>query len=397
MRRSLFAAAMVVALAAQGVLAQGNPSGVSELQEQAAARRKELQELQNLLLEEQERLEQVAEKEKSVLDLLEGTERELARLRRQEQKLSKRIKKLRGDIAANKKAIRKKTTELEARRNVLSRRLVGLYKLGPTGSVRVLLSSSSISDLQRQRYYLGTILEEDAERVREYKALIDELSRLETELESQRRELETKQQDLQKNRDAALIERDNRLKIVRSVQREKANYEQVVTELADQSERLELLLETIGRRIKSQALMQGKAGSLQFADYRGSLLPPVPGKVLSRFGRSVNQRFGTVTFNNGVEFAAQPGDRIEAVYGGVVIFADRFKGYGNLLIIDHGDNFYTLYAHCRDLKKQVGDPVEAREIVATVGDSGSLKGPSCYFEIREKGQALNPAGWLLME
>lgn len=397
MRRTFLATALVVALAAQGALAQGEPSGVSELQEQAAARRKELQELQNLLLEEQERLEQVSEKERSVLDLLEGTEREIARLRSQEQKLSKRIKKLRGDIAANKKAIRKKTAELEARRNVLSKRLVGLYKLGPTGSVRVLLSSSSISDLQRQRYYLGSILEEDAARVREYKALIDELSRLETELESQRRELETKQEDLQKNRDAALIERDNRLKIVRSVRREKANYEQVVTELADQSARLELLLETIGKRIKSRALMQGKAGSLQFADYRGSLLPPVPGKVLSRFGRSVNQRFGTVTFNNGVEFAAQPGDRIEAVYGGVVIFADRFKGYGNLLIIDHGDNFYTLYAHCRDLKKQVGDPVEAREVVATVGDSGSLKGPSCYFEIREKGQALNPAGWLLME
>ncbi|MCB0219735.1 MAG: peptidoglycan DD-metalloendopeptidase family protein [Chrysiogenetes bacterium] len=397
LRRGICCAALALVLVPLVAHAQGNPSGVNDLQEQASERRKELTELRNLLAGEQERLEQVAKKEKSVLDLLEGTERELARLQRAERKLSARIKKLKKDIAANKRAIEVKKEELELERAALAKRLVGLYKLGPTGSLRVLLSSASISDLQRQRHSLGLILEQDAERVEQYKALLADLSRLETELDEQRIELEDKQQALKKNRDAALVERDNRLKIVRSVQREKANYEQVVSELDEQSRRLELLLETISKRIRSQALLQNKAGSLQFADYRGSLIPPVPGKVLARFGKNINERFGTVTFNNGVEFAAKPGADIEAVFGGVVIFADRFKGYGNLLIIDHGDNFYTLYAHCRDLKKQVGDPVEAREIVATVGDSGSLKGPSCYFEIREKGQALDPSGWLLME
>ena len=379
------------------VRAQGNPSGVDDLQKQATERRKELGELRNLLAEEQERLDQVAKKEKSVLDLLEGTERELARLQREEKKLSERIKKLENDIAENKKTIKTKRAELETVRKILAKRVVGLYKLGPTGSMRVLLSSSSLTDLQRQRHALGVILEQDAEKVDEYKRLLTELEQLETQLVEQRTEVDAKQDALKKNRDAALVERDNRLKIVRSVQKEKANYVQVVTELDEQSKRLELLLETIGKRIRSQALMQDKVGSLNFADYRGSLLPPVPGRVLSRFGRNVNERFGTVTFNNGVEFSSKPGADIEAIFGGVVIFADRFKGYGNLLIIDHGDNFYTLYAHCRELKKQVGDPVEAREVVATVGDSGSLKGPSCYFEIRERGQALDPSGWLLIE
>lgn len=396
MKRVLAIACVLLALAGTA-RAQKNPAGVEDLQQQAAERRKELTQLKDLLAEEQERLEQVSKKEKSVLDLLESTERELSRLQREEKNLSERIGKLESDITENRRATKQKRSELEKVRAVLAKRIVGLYKLGPTGSMRVLLSSASLTDLQRQRHSLGIILEQDAQRVEEYKRLLNELAKLEIELEEQKVELEAKQSKLQENRDAALVERNNRLKIVRSVQREKANYVQVVSELDEQSKRLELLLETIGKRIRSQALIQDKQGSLNFADYRGSLLPPVPGKVLSRFGRSVNERFGTVTFNNGVEFAAKPGANIEAVFGGVVIFADRFKGYGNLIIIDHGDNFYSLYAHCRDLKKQVGDPIEAREIVATVGDSGSLKGPSCYFEIRERGQALDPGGWLLME
>jgi len=128
---------------------------------------------------------------------------------------------------------------------------------------------------------------------------------------------------------------------------------------------------------------------------RGKLPWPLEGRVITSFGLQRHPRFNTIVMNNGVEIApAKDKSLILAVHAGKVVFADYFQGYGNLLILDHGMTYYTLYGHCSQFLVNVGDMVRADQPVALVGDSGSLNGECLYFEVRYKTKALDPLQWL---
>jgi septal ring factor EnvC (AmiA/AmiB activator) len=130
-----------------------------------------------------------------------------------------------------------------------------------------------------------------------------------------------------------------------------------------------------------------------FASLRGNLGAPVAAPVVQRFGR-VADEFGTETFRKGVEFGARAGDPVAAVADGVVRFAGWFRGYGKIVILDHGESYFTVSGHLDEIAVSVGDALRAGERLGSVGDTGSLAGPRLYFEIRRAGQALDPAGWL---
>jgi septal ring factor EnvC (AmiA/AmiB activator) len=128
---------------------------------------------------------------------------------------------------------------------------------------------------------------------------------------------------------------------------------------------------------------------------RGRLPWPIEGRVITAFGFERNPNFKTVVMNQGVEISPGPGKSlILAVHPGKVVYADYFQGYGNLLIVDHGMTYYTLYGHCAEFLAAVGDMVQAGQPLAVVGDTGSLKGECLYFEIRYKTKALDPLQWL---
>jgi septal ring factor EnvC (AmiA/AmiB activator) len=127
---------------------------------------------------------------------------------------------------------------------------------------------------------------------------------------------------------------------------------------------------------------------------KGKLRPPAPGPVTVGFGRVVNPRFNTVTVQNGLDIGAPAGAPVRAIAPGRVVHAGWFKGYGNIIIIDQGDGYHTLVAHLASMRTATGESVDPGDVIGTVGDSGSLKGPYLYFEIREKGRPVDPKGWL---
>ncbi len=134
--------------------------------------------------------------------------------------------------------------------------------------------------------------------------------------------------------------------------------------------------------------------SKKFLDQKGLLMMPVKGKIVTRFGSYKNFTYNVTNFRSGIDIQADKGEPIRAVCDGKILFANWFKGYGNMVIIDHGDNYYTVYAHIEDMFKKKGDAVETGEVVATVGDSGSLNGPELYFEVRHHGKPIDPLKWL---
>ncbi|RJP86902.1 MAG: hypothetical protein C4518_13005 [Desulfobacteraceae bacterium] len=131
-----------------------------------------------------------------------------------------------------------------------------------------------------------------------------------------------------------------------------------------------------------------------FSAHRGLLKMPVSGKVVSKFGKYIEPNSGAVNFRNGVEIKTQQGTPIRAVFSGQTIFSSWLKGYGNVIIIAHGEHFHTVYAHVEEVFSAKGKQVEAGEVIATVGDSGSMIGPSLYFEIRHRGSPVDPLVWV---
>ena len=117
--------------------------------------------------------------------------------------------------------------------------------------------------------------------------------------------------------------------------------------------------------------------------------------MTTRFGKVVDPEFQTTTFRSGVDFGAKAGETVRSVAAGLVRFAGWFRGYGRIVIVDHGDGYHTISGHLDEIQVTVGTLVEEGESLGTVGETGSLYGPSLYFELRENGEPLDPEPWLL--
>ena len=124
---------------------------------------------------------------------------------------------------------------------------------------------------------------------------------------------------------------------------------------------------------------------------------PVKGKVTTDFGLFKNTRFNVINFRSGIDIQADRGEPIRAVSSGKILYSSWFKGYGKMMIVDHRNGYYTLLAHLSETLKNVGEKVNKGEVVALVGDTGSLKGPMLYFEGRYHGEPKDPLDWIAKE
>jgi len=139
---------------------------------------------------------------------------------------------------------------------------------------------------------------------------------------------------------------------------------------------------------------QPMSASSGFASQKGRLSLPARGRIITTYGRHKHPEFNSFTFSNGIAISAPNGADVRSVYDGTVVFADYFKGYGNMVIVDHGGGFLSVYAHNSRVAKRAGASVSKNEVVASVGDVDSTKGPMLYFEIRHQGRAIDPSPWV---
>jgi septal ring factor EnvC (AmiA/AmiB activator) len=202
-------------------------------------------------------------------------------------------------------------------------------------------------------------------------------------------------------REQAEVDREaaRRRVLLARVRDERAYHERMVGELTEASRRLEAFIRDLQARQRRMARVPparppGETPTIGFGELRGRLPWPAAGRILTAFGPQVHPRFGTKTFRNGVDIEAPGGTDVAAVYAGHVVYTGWFKGYGNLIILDHGHEYYTLYAHVAEILVKEGDDVRQAQRIGTVGDTGSLAGPRLYFEVRYQGKPQDPEQWL---
>jgi septal ring factor EnvC (AmiA/AmiB activator) len=340
---------------------------------------------------------------------LQGILRNLEQMESDLGKLDNDLRGVESSLDRTGRDIHKVTEEANRKRMEIDRRLLSLYKAGELGALRMFFSAESFPQLAENIRYMRSILENDKRIFLEYNQKIDQLKSLKLALERDAVKKERIMVGIEQKKREIEEEKSKKAEYLGKVRQDRKSYELSLKELQANASRLQIMitrLDALSRRKLSSR--HEKPGSRKkplaelppvpdrgFGSQKGRMSLPVRGEIVESYGKHKHPEFNSFTFSKGMSISAPSGTDIKAMYEGTVIFADYFKGFGNMIIIDHGGGYFTLYAHASRLTKKVGSEVVRHETVGSVGDVDSSKGSILYFEIRHQGKPVDPAGWFL--
>jgi len=267
--------------------------------------------------------------------------------------------------------------------------------------------------------YLKGVLENDKMLFAQYNEDLSRLQGLKARLEQDAQRKEGIRRTMVARKREIEQEQTKKASLLVKVRQDKQSYQSSIKELEANAKRLQAMfarLEAKNRKALEARNRKGYSASTRGTEghgkeahtiqpppplvpdkglgaQKGRLTLPVKGTIVERFGRHKHPEFNSFTFSNGISVTAPAGTPIHAVFDGEVIFADYFKGYGNMIIVDHGGGFFSLYAHAASVAKKVGSKVARNDVLASVGDVDSSKGSLLYFELRYQGKPVDPAPW----
>ncbi len=378
----VFILLLLFLLSFQAVPAYSQDSEIRQSKEELAKIRERLEECRR-------RKEEIGEEEKVTLNRLEIVTEGLRITGQLIAAIKKEETSLRSEIGILQKKVEGLETDLESRKSILARRLREMYKHGRIHDLELMLLSGSLSDVLKKMKYIVAIAEHDEE-------LIGSIRETVRSLENEKRELADRaahEKRLKNEKENQKVEMEKE-KTAKEVMLERLSTEK------DEKENLERELEEVEKRVVSlierlerESASREAIGGVSLSTYKGRLPWPVDGKVVSKFGKQRHPIHGTVTENNGIDIEARYGMPVRAVSKGKVVYADRFLGYSRVVLLDHGEGYYTLYAYLSDIVVPVGVIVDRGDVIAYVGDS--FRESLLHFEVRKKGQPEDPLQWLI--
>jgi len=274
-----------------------------------------------------------------------------------------------------------------------SKRLVALYKLSWLGSMSYLFSAESMYELSLRRKAFKQILAYDKRTLETLENNNNSLHTLLKRLNTQKKEKLNLEENYNKQIRVMSQEEKKRSKILADIRNKKSLEMALIESLKEAANSLNHTIKSSSINLNQSKQVKKKLAN-NFADYKGLLKMPVQGKIATHFGQYKNKKLNITSFRNGINIKTDRGEPIHAVSAGTILYSDWFKGYGNMVIIDHGNNYYTVYANAEEIFKEKGNTVEIGEVIATVGDTGSITGPGLYFEVRHHGKSINPLLWI---
>jgi septal ring factor EnvC (AmiA/AmiB activator) len=334
------------------------------------------------------RLKQARKVEDITLKDIDELNKRLLAASREVRKYRGRLEKTRKDVSRLEKEVAALAEKLEFKRKMMKRKLRAMHRYEKFGDALLVLGASEdIPQIMRRWRYLESLAGYEAEAVRGYNRDLRELGRRQAQLRGLEKRLATEEEKVLQNRRRLAARKKEKERLLASVQKEKESFERVLKDLRKSSARLSKLM-------REHEASSAYSSSADFRKLKGKLPWPVPGVVAVPYGSQKDPRFNTPIFRNGIYIAGDGEEVARAVHGGTVVYADWFKGYGELVIVNHGGGYHTLYANLSDIFLKIGDIIDNKTHIGRIGTSGLLDRPSLYFEIRFKGKPLNPSQWL---
>lgn len=357
----------------------------------SADRREDLEVLRKAIQESRERVADYEREERGLLETVEAMDRAAALLAGDVAHAQRAAGAAEQELLRLEAEAERLAGRLAATERALSARAVALYRAGELGSTRLLFSADSLPDFLSRVSALRRLLEHDATLLERRRAESQALELAREGARDSASRLAAAQAQLAQRSSELADERARKRRVVARLHGDRTRERAALVELEKAARALEETLESMGDAARDAGRpFEGPP----FVALRRRLAPPVDAAIRRGFGRVVDEEFRTQTFQSGVVFEAPLGTPVEAVAAGRVRFAGWFRGYGRMVILDHGDGYFSVSGHLDEVDVEVGQTVGARQQLGRVGETGSLAGPQLYFEIRRGAEALDPADWL---
>ncbi|OFE12909.1 hypothetical protein PHACT_06935 [Pseudohongiella acticola] len=315
--------------------------------------------------------------------------------------LNQRIDDINQDIASNQQDIARLDAELgelnqqqdrlladsETQRTIVARALRASYISGGDSQLQLLLTQQDPTTAQRMMVYFSAFNEDRLQQIRQFQQTLEALAQTRADIDQTQTTLATSNAALAIQRENLENSQRERTRLIASLNADMALRRNELEQLLQDREHLQELIDEINRIIVD---IPAPEDATPFAEARGELPWPVSGDILARFG----QTYGGSLQRQGIIIGTESGTTVRAVHNGRVVFADWLRGSGNLIVVDHGNSYISLYAHMQNFTKGTGDWVNRGEALAVSGSDAGNGAPGVYFEIRQNSRTLNPQDWL---
>lgn len=356
---------------------------MAKLQKEIEALQKELKEVQGTRSDLQKDLEK--------------SEQQINELQKKADEINKELNQQNKEL----NQLKNERSQLEqARKNQqtkIAEQMRAAHKLGEQSEVKVLLNQESPDQVSRIMKYHSYFMEAHTTKMKSYLETITRIDALTPEIEKKTLELASKQSELDGQRAALKNIHGKREQALAKVNDDLKNKNKALKQLSEDRRKLQALLDRVTRQVATTGAINAPGyvplpkGGEKFSQRKGRMPWPTQGSMVHRFGSA---RIAGQMNWSGAYISAPMGNSVHAVHHGRVVFADYFGGHGLLVIVDHGEGYMSLYAHNQRLLKKAGEPVQAGEAIATVGNSGGQASAGLYFEIRHQGKPVDPNLWL---
>ena len=372
-----------------------------DFQKELEAQSSAIQSLKNEIKATQKRIQSENRKEKSSVRRVSNLSEEISLLQQLVKEIKKEEKLLVADISRSERKISDTEEELDTLRLRYARRLSTIYKKGQISNLEKILSSTSWRQAIYRTKYLKIISEIDQKTHDTIRSLLIQIGKQKLELEAVLRKKRRLKRDREKTLTSLRSKKKKEQRELVKIRKSQKDLNVYLTEKQAGVKQLESILkkiqEDIARaeredRIRRQQMV---LKSKEFPKLKGQLQWPAEGRVVTKFGRQWNPKLKTTTENPGIDIKGKPGSEIRSVLGGIVTTITFIRGFGTTIIIDHGGGFYTVYSHVTNVETNEESEVQAGDIIAYMGEAGTIDGSKLHFEIWGHGQKLNPEKWLM--
>ena len=382
------------AIGAVLVIALGTPPGVSadSINEKIDRERKTLEQLKDQIEEKRRQADEAGKKRESILQGIQTLDERHVRYRQSHQEISRKLRKKDQEIESINAQIARLREGVQVRQEAILARLRVQYMEGRFGHWKPLLASDSYGDFQRRLRYLSAVSGRDYGLIETFKTDMANMQEAERQREAARVGMLAYKRTTEKHLDEIkTVKKEKKLYLAKLTQ-EKESYERALQELERSAARIDSLLRELEQRRRAAAA-KPPSGSLP-KGVKGGLPWPAEGSVLTHFGRQKHPTFNTYVQRKGIEIRTTEGSAIHAVMAGTVVYADWLKGYGLVIILDHANGFFSLYAHASKILTSVGAVVAPGQAIGETGDTGMTGENTLYFELREGTEPVDPLQWL---
>lgn len=370
-----------------------------------AAPKDQLRELRERIEAVQKRLAESEESRASAADALKNSERAISETNRKLYHLSGQRRTANSSLSRLQAQAREVEADIAQEQRSLGQLLYRQYLSGQSDAIKLVLNREDPNEIARQLHYLGYVSRARAELLASLRDNLSQLDKLTGATRRKSTELRSLQDEEARQKQRLEQEQAERQRVYAEVSSDILKSRKQLSTLKKDEERLTALMERLakeaaarakkkpGKRLANKALPDADTGSGDFRQLKGRLRLPVIGELTNRFG-SPRQDSGLSW--KGLFIAAKTGREVKAVAGGKIVYADWLRGFGNLLILDHGDGYMSLYGNNESLLKQAGEDANPGDTIASVGVSGGNPESGLYFELRYQGKPFDPLPWVTL-